>query len=115
MGRRFGPGALRVGLIESSGGVGGDLWLAGDQLRLSLDAFDWSNPEHGFPRPRASGQWTFLGHFYLGLGLDDDLNRTIVGNGRLLSGPDAFVSAGLTFSDESLKALLNAVGPPARP
>lgn len=114
-GRRFGPAAVRVGLMESTGGVGGDLWLAGNQLQLSLDAFDWSNPEHGFPRLRASGQWIFLDHFYLGVGFDDVLNRTVVGNGRLLSGPDAFVSAGLTFSDETLKALLTAVGSPARP
>lgn len=116
MGRRFGPAALRVGLLESSGGFGADLFALGDNLRLTVDAFDWSNPDARFPRLRASAQWTPWEHVYLGAGVDDFLNSQRVNRpetGSIQSGIDFFVSAGLQFNDKDLKALISMMGIPA--
>lgn len=116
MGRRFGPAALRVGMLESSGGVGADLFALGDDLRLTVDAFDWANPDARFPRLRASAQWTPWEHVYVGAGVDDFLNTQRVNqveSGSIQSGIDFFLSAGLQFNDKDLKALITMMGIPA--
>lgn len=117
IGRRFGQhAALRVGMLESSGGVGADLFALGDSLRLTVDAFDWGNPDARFPRLRASAQWTPWEHVYLGVGVDDVLNTERINrleSGTIQSGVDFFVSAGLQFDDKDLKALITMMGIPA--
>lgn len=116
-GKRFGPAALRVGLIESTGGVGADVYAADDKLRLSVDAFDWSNPDARFPRLRASAQFNLLENVYVGGGIDDALNvggMSLSSDGRRIKGgTDFFVTGGLQFNDEDLKALLTIMGVPS--
>lgn len=117
IGRRFGPAALRVGLLENSGGFGADLYAAGDDVRLTFDAFDWSSPDNRYPRVRASAQWSPWQHVYLGAGVDDILNSANQVNrpdtGTIQSGLDFFITGGLQFNDEDLKALITMMGIPA--
>lgn len=115
-GKRLGPTAFRAGLIESTGGVGTDLYLFNDRLRFTVDAFDWSNPDKANPRLRASAQISFLNHFFLGAGVDDALNRSQFFDANQtqlkLLGRDFFASGGFFFTDDDLKALIAIMGIP---
>jgi phospholipid/cholesterol/gamma-HCH transport system substrate-binding protein len=113
--KRFGPANLRVGLIESTGGGGVDLFALQDKLRLSVDAFDWSNPEARFPRLRVSANGHFADHLFLGIGVDDALNAHVLADGKLLVGRDVYATGGIQFTDEDLKALLTVIGLPKPP
>lgn len=111
-GRRFGPAQLRIGLIENTGGLGGDLFLLDDRLRVTVDAFEFTNPVRSLPRLRASAQFSMFEHFYLGAGIDDPLNPTVVENGQVRTGLDVFATGGLFFTDDDLKSILAIVGLP---
>lgn len=110
--KRYGPAALRVGLIESTGGGGVDVYGMDDRVRVSLDAFDWANPDARFPRLRVSAQGTFLDHLYLGVGMDDLMNGQVLVDGRSTVGRDFFATGGLQFTDDDLKTILAVVGVP---
>ena len=118
-----GAGGSLGGTLGGSGGVGLDGYLASDHVKLSVDAFDFSNVNSAFPRLRAQAQFQFLNRFYLGLGVDDILNtQAKFQQGRYLSGTDGFVGAGVTFSDDDVRAMLKAADagktpppPPASP
>lgn len=110
--KRYGPAALRVGMIESTGGGGVDLFALDDKVRVSVDAFDWTNPDARFPRLRMSAQGTFLNHLYLGLGVDDVLNAQALYDGKPMVGRDLFATGGIQFTDDDLKALLTVIGAP---
>lgn len=97
VGKRFSLLTLRAGLFESTGGVGADLDLLADRLRLSFEAFDFGRDENP-PHLKASARWVFLRNFFVTAGLDDfsdDNNR------------DFFVGGGLRFLDDDLKYLLS--------
>lgn len=118
--KRYGPAVLRAGLLESTGGVGADLFFVRDRLRLTLDAFDWANPTADYPRVRLSAQVTFLQHLFLGVGVDDALNaavaaRTLSPGGQISGGIDGFMMGGLQFNDQDLKSLLTVLGAPSLP
>ena len=98
VGKRFSYLTVRGGLFESSGGVGADLDLFSDRLRLTFEAFDFGR-EDGPAHLKAGAQWTFLTHFYVAAGFDDFLDD----KGRA----DYFVGGGLRFLDEDLKFLLS--------
>ncbi len=104
----------RFGLFEGSGGVGGDLGLAGDRLKLSMEAFEFTSYDRPYPRLRALATWSFLNHLYISGGVDDALNeRTEPPEGLPeRQARDFFVGGGLFFTDEDLKALLTTVGVP---
>ena len=88
-----------------------DGFLADDHVRLSVDAFDISNPFSAYPRLRAQAQFHFLGRFFVGAGVDDILNvAPFLQNGRFLSGTDAFVNAGVSFTDDDVRKILNVAG-----
>lgn len=115
-GRRYGPVGLRLGLIESTGGGGSDLYLLRDALRFSVDAFDFANSDGRLPRLRASAQWTFLDHLYVGAGVDDALNAPLLlPGGDRLPGRGYFGTVGLEFTDDDLKALITLIGMPQAP
>jgi phospholipid/cholesterol/gamma-HCH transport system substrate-binding protein len=104
----------RFGLFEGTGGLGGDLGLAGDQLRLSLEAFEFMHADKPYPRIRAFATWSFLNHLFLTGGVDDAFNaRTQPADGL----PDQmtrdfFIGGGFFFTDDDLKAILTTVGVP---
>ena len=68
---------------------------------------------------RASANANFFDHIFVGFGLDDILNRPPMANGkvvlqagRLTTGIDGFVQAGIQFTDDDLKSLLAVTGVP---
>ena len=105
---------LRVGLIESTGGVGADLHFFQDALTLKLDAFNFAAEELRYPRLRATLRAEPLEHLYLVGGMDDILNaqQRDTATQRLIAGRDFFFGGGLFFTDDDLKAILpNVPGP----
>lgn len=85
----------RLGIIESSGGVGLDLDVWRNHLTLTGECFDLGLASQN-PRLRASLQFQFLRYFFLSAGADDLVNA---------DGRDGFVGLGLRFHDEDLKSL----------
>jgi len=92
----------RIGLIENTGGVGLDAQFFDDSLKLSADLFDFDS--NVWPRLRLEAMYTFFTHLYIAAGIDEVLNDELT---------DGFVSIGLTFNDEDLKAILSTAPTPS--
>ncbi len=113
--KRYGAFAGRVGLIESSGGLGGDLYLLDDSLKLSLDVFQFTRPDRPtFPRAKFWTDYTLWKYVYLTVGTDDFLNAwkagRYPGGPKFAIGNDVFFGAGIVFTDDDLKAIISAAG-----
>jgi phospholipid/cholesterol/gamma-HCH transport system substrate-binding protein len=111
--KRYGPFAFRVGIIESSGGVGMDTHLFDDRLTFSVSAYQFTRPqESAWPRAKVWANWRFAKYFYLTAGADDFLNAwntgRYPGGSEFVWGRDVFAGAGLTFTDDDLKTLLGS-------
>lgn len=108
--RRYSFLNLRFGLIESTGGLGGDAFLFGDRATVRVDAFDLANPLQRYPRVRASVDLLLIPHLFVFGGVDNVFNGAQYDllTGRLVLGRDAFVGGGLFFTDEDLKTLFGA-------
>jgi phospholipid/cholesterol/gamma-HCH transport system substrate-binding protein len=106
---------LRVGLIESTGGVGADLHFLEDSLALKLDAFNFSAEELRYPRLRATLRAQPFEHLYVIAGMDDILNaqQRDTATRRLIAGRDLFFGGGIVFTDDDLKAILTSVPVPS--
>jgi len=100
--KRFAFVTGRVGIIESSGGVGADFHLLNGDLVLSTDLFGFDDTIN--PRMKLWGLYTFFTHLYVAAGVDD------VWNDRRT---DFFVGGGIAFNDEDLKALLTTAPTPS--
>ena len=101
-GKRWGDLVGRVGLIESSGGVGVDYLLFQDRLKLSANVYGWTRPTvDAFPRTKVWFDWRFIPNVYLTGGVENLLNAYNSGSGR-----EYFVGAGVYFNDQDLRALL---------
>jgi len=101
-GKRWGDLVGRVGLIESSGGVGVDYLLFQDRLKLSANVYGWTRPTvDAFPRTKLWFDWRFIPNVYLTGGVENLLNASNFGSGR-----EYFVGAGVYFNDQDLRALL---------
>ena len=102
--------AGRFGLIESSGGVGTNLYFFDDDLELVVDLFDFGFGP--YPRMRAFTMlyldlalpWRWSEHLYLSGGIDDPFNE---------GSYDYFFGAGLSFNDEDLKGLMTVAPMPS--
>ncbi len=94
--KEFGPLTFRGGLIESQGGAGLDYRLFGERMLLSFDGWDFGR-EDG-PHLKLSGKVRLYRDIFLNAGVDD------LGEESRRS---AFLGAGILFSDEDLKYLLN--------
>jgi phospholipid/cholesterol/gamma-HCH transport system substrate-binding protein len=93
----------RFGLIESTGGLGGNILLTKDQrLDIQADLFDFGADRA--PRLRTFASFSFLDYLYVHGGVDDIFND---------SRRDYFFGAGIEFTDKDLKALLTTTGVPA--
>ena len=105
---------LRVGLIESTGGVGADLHLFDDALTLKMDAFNFTADELRYPRLRATLRAQAFDHLFVMAGMDDILNaqQRDTATRRLIAGRDFFFGAGLFFTDDDLKSLITTTGIP---
>jgi len=109
--KRYYFATLRMGVMESTGGVGADLNFFDDQLQLKVDAFNFSVQSLAYPRLRASARANLFDHLVITAGMDDILNRQVRDGftNRLLLGRDFYVGGGIYFNDEDLKAILPVV------
>jgi phospholipid/cholesterol/gamma-HCH transport system substrate-binding protein len=113
--KRYGPMTFRIGLIENSGGAGADLHLLNDDLKLSVNVYQFARPENvDLPRAKIWLDYTFLRYFYATVGADDFLNQwrsgKFPGGPKFAIGNDVFFGGGLVFTDDDLKSLLSLVG-----
>jgi len=114
--KRIGPAAFRIGIIESSGGAGADLFLLKDSLKLSVSVFQFARPEPApqFPRAKLSADYTFVRYLYATVGADDFLNTWRAGHfpggPKFTIGNDVFFGGGIAFTDDDLKAIIGAIG-----
>ena len=92
----------RFGIIEGSGGVGGDISLLKDNLEIAMDIFDFGLDLN--PRFKMWFSYQFFSHLYVTGGMDDTLNP---------QNRDYFIGAAIRFTDEDLKALLTAAPLPS--
>ncbi len=124
LGKRFGLFAVRIGIIESTGGLGFDLnvpikffyysRMLEDALVLKVDAFNFSVETLRLPRLRATLRFMPIDHLFVTIGVDDVLNnpnRDSLTN-RLVAGRDFFFGAGVFFTDDDLRSLLPVLPSP---
>jgi phospholipid/cholesterol/gamma-HCH transport system substrate-binding protein len=100
--KRWGDAALRVGLIESTGGIGGDYFLFSDRMKVSVDAWNFNSkePENTNAHMKATVNYMLGNTVFVNGGIDNFLNSK-------RSAP--FVGVGLRFNDEDLKYLIGSV------
>jgi phospholipid/cholesterol/gamma-HCH transport system substrate-binding protein len=100
--KRWGNLALRMGLMESTGGVGGEYYMMNDKIKFSLDAWNFASKEPGNLNTHLKATVTYNLNklFFLNAGYDNILNSDRA---------SAFVGAGLRFDDEDLKYLMGTV------
>lgn len=92
--RRWGPLALRGGVIESVAGLGVDLFVLDDRVTLGTDLFRLTADEG--PRLRTTLLWYFMPWAYVQFGGDD----LLVSDRR-----DMFFGVGMSFTDNDLMLL----------
>ncbi|HEY1100421.1 MAG TPA: hypothetical protein VGF99_15890, partial [Myxococcota bacterium] len=114
---------LRAGLIETTGGVGANIFLFDNMVEVRSDLFGTRGPRDSLvtddigqlylPRWRTLVKAQPIPHLYISAGFDDVLNayRWEQANFRLYNqregyGFDYFVGAGLTFKDDDLRSIL---------
>jgi phospholipid/cholesterol/gamma-HCH transport system substrate-binding protein len=111
---------LRAGLIETTGGVGANMFFFDNRLELRSDLFGFGGPRNSLatdpldwylPRWRTVMKAQPIPHLYVSAGLDDVLNAYGPGGVQLYAdqvgyGLDYFVGVGLTFKDDDLRAIL---------
>ncbi len=97
--KRYGDIALRIGMTENTFGVGTDYFLLKDDLRFSLDAWDFNRDEADSSNVHLKGtaSYIFFKNFFVTGGYDDILEG---------KKSNAFVGAGFRFDDEDLKYIM---------
>jgi phospholipid/cholesterol/gamma-HCH transport system substrate-binding protein len=100
--KRWGNLALRLGLIESTGGVGSDFYALDDRIKFSLDAwnFDSTEPDNENAHVKATAAYSLNNTLFVNAGYDNFLNSRRA---------TPFVGLGLRFDDDDLKYLLGSV------
>jgi len=90
--------SLRAGIREATGGVGADYRVLNGRIKLSLDAFDFSDPNRKF-QLLFRGKFFLYKNVYLSTGMNDLMN----------SGTRSFfIGGGVTWEDEDFKYLLGS-------
>jgi phospholipid/cholesterol/gamma-HCH transport system substrate-binding protein len=111
MAKRWYFATARIGLFESTGGIGADLHFFRDRLTLSLEAFDWktyANEWRRTARLKTYASVLFFNHIYALFGLDDMTRHHNPLTYEEQKGPVPFAGVGLTFNDQDLKSLFGA-------
>jgi phospholipid/cholesterol/gamma-HCH transport system substrate-binding protein len=100
--KRYGNLAFRMGIIESKGGVGGDLFAFDDRVKFSVDFWNFNSTEPHNERVHAKATANvFLGKvLFMNAGYDNILN---------VDRRAAFIGAGLSFTDDDLKYFMGSV------
>ena len=113
---------LRAGLIETTGGVGANIFLFDNRFELRTDLFGTRGPRDSLvtdnyglylPRWRSVMKAQPIPHIYISAGIDDVLNGYDFENGTFRAyngvdgfGFDYFFGVGLTFKDDDLRSIL---------
>jgi phospholipid/cholesterol/gamma-HCH transport system substrate-binding protein len=100
--KRWGNLALRLGLIESTGGVGADYYAFDDRLKFSIDSWNYGSkePDNEKAHLKATASYSLGKVFFINAGYDNPLNSRRAA---------PFAGIGLRFDDEDLKYLLGSV------
>ncbi len=100
--KRWGNLALRLGIIESTGGIAADYYVWNDRIKFSVDAWNFNSKEPHNENSHAKGTVTYglSKTIFVQAGYDNFLNKDRA---------HGFVGAGLRFDDENLKYLLGSV------
>jgi phospholipid/cholesterol/gamma-HCH transport system substrate-binding protein len=103
--KRWGGIALRLGLIESSGGIGADYFALEDRFKISVDSWNFNSREPGNENAhvKAAASWSLGRTLFVNAGYDNALNRKRA---------SPFVGIGLRFDDDDLKYLMGSVPVP---
>jgi len=96
--KRYRDVILRGGIFESTGGAGLDYLAFNDRLKLTFEAFDFSDDERR-AHLKGYGEWRLLKYLYLTAGWDDFINK---------DNRSPFVGFSIRFEDEDLKYLLTS-------
>lgn len=100
--RRFSDTAVRIGLTESTFGVGIDQFIFKDKLKLTADAWDFSKAEYKAVNP----------HVKTGITYNMFKNVFVTGGVDNIFNPDrvtVYVGGGITFEDEDFKYLMGSM------
>jgi phospholipid/cholesterol/gamma-HCH transport system substrate-binding protein len=100
--------ALRFGLFETTGGIATDMYFLRDKVRFTVEAFDWDTQDKTIRRNahlKTYASVLFYNHLYAMAGVDDP-TRTDPETGKAKKDLNYFFGAGLSFTDEDLKAVL---------
>ena len=118
-GKQFGPLALRLGIKDSTFGIGADLLLLEGRLKVSADVLRSFRDN---PRVKLSGAFAVFRQIYLLAGIDDAFNDPLYLNIRtgntavpewfseVRMGRDYFIGGALHFDDADLATLLRVYG-----
>ncbi|HLL25855.1 MAG TPA: hypothetical protein VK427_27140, partial [Kofleriaceae bacterium] len=118
-GKRFGGVQLRAGIKDSTAGVGADLLLVQNRLKISADLF---GSYYRTPRVKLAAGYAVWRQLYILGGVDDALSPhgqlpVLTGNSPVPGffktvhyGRDYFVGAALSFTDEDIAVLLRIYG-----
>jgi phospholipid/cholesterol/gamma-HCH transport system substrate-binding protein len=100
--KRWGNLALRIGLIESTGGAGADYYFWNDRIKFSVDSWNYNSREPGNEKThlKATANYGLGKTFYVNAGYDNFLNP---------QRKAPFVGVGLRFDDDDLKYLMGSV------
>jgi len=100
--KRWGNLAVRLGLIESTGGAGVDYYAFDDRIKFSVDTWNYGSkePDNNKAHVKATATVGFGKTVFMNAGYDNILNS------RRAS---AFVGLGLRFDDNDLKYLMGSV------
>jgi len=110
MGKRWYFTTVRFGLFETTGGIAADFHLLDDKLKFSFEAFDWNTADKTERRNahlKAYASVLFYNHLYLTASVDDP-TRTDPETGKVTKKTNYFFGAGLSFTDQDLKAIFGA-------
>jgi phospholipid/cholesterol/gamma-HCH transport system substrate-binding protein len=103
--KRWGNLALRLGMIESSGGAGVDYFAYNDRIKFSVDAWNFNSKEPHNENAHVKGTVNYYLNkvLFVNAGYDNFLNS---------QRSAAFAGIGLRFDDDDLKYLLGSVPVP---
>ena len=100
--KRYGNLALRIGILESTAGVGADFFALDDRVKFSLESWNFNNKEPGNENPhlKATANYSLNKVLFVNAGYDNALNPKRA---------TPFVGFGLRFDDEDLKYIMGSV------
>lgn len=113
--RRWNDLQLRLGIKQSSGGVGADYFLMNDRLSLHADLYAFGG-YNLYPNLKLQARYNFLDMLYLSAGADDTLNGLLIPEGTESGFPtrtNIFVGGGFHFRDDQLKLLMSVLPTPS--